>query len=96
MTSSVLTILRSTKLDFYKNTWAVVYGRFETRENLFAARDVNANSYHGIGFGHLGAAPAQLVYRKNDIWNFSDEQVQELLKRKICDGISSLRENNRK
>lgn len=61
-------IKRGTKLRVYKgpgatdwsDTWAVVYGRLETHERLEVA--ITPSGKMGYGFGHLSAAPAQLIY----------------------------------
>ena len=50
-----------------KTGWAVVYGRVETQEELQTAYALDGKSIFPAGFGHLNAAPAQVVYRKNDL-----------------------------
>jgi hypothetical protein len=44
----------------YSDKWYAVFGRFETRLPLQVVRG-GGGTLWGYGFGHLGAAPAQLV-----------------------------------
>ena len=74
-------VLRSTKLRNQHDHWALVYGRLETRERLETVLSKDGKTKHGYGFGHLAGAPAQIVYRKKDVRVFSDQSVQELLKK---------------
>jgi hypothetical protein len=79
---ALLQIMRTTKIREEYHHWAIVYGRFETRAKLEAfldPRDGMSNLYDG--FGHLGFAPAQIVYRKNDFRVLSTEEVDALLKK---------------
>jgi hypothetical protein len=50
-----------------KRSWAVVYGRIETREELRTMVYCNRKLIRPAGYGHLGGAPAQIVYREKDL-----------------------------
>jgi hypothetical protein len=52
--------------------WAVVYGRFETQERLRPSKASGAATDWGNGFGHLSAAPGQLIYQQGAIRLISD------------------------
>jgi hypothetical protein len=52
------------KLSLYNDRWMVIFGRLETRMPLPVVTYPNG-SRRGIGFGHLGDAPAQLVFCKD-------------------------------
>jgi hypothetical protein len=52
--------------------WAVVYGRFETQERLRPPKHYGAATDWGNGFGHLSAAPGQLVYQQTAMRLISD------------------------
>jgi hypothetical protein len=55
------TKLRVLKEYNYGDRWVAIYGRFETRLPLQVAPDGVGNP-KGYGFGHLAAAPAQLIW----------------------------------
>lgn len=55
-----------------KDEWAVVYGRLEARNNLKPPQGNGPNRYWGNGFGHLAAAPVQLVIKQNNIRTIPD------------------------
>ncbi|HYX72512.1 MAG TPA: hypothetical protein VE732_07060 [Nitrososphaera sp.] len=42
--------------------WVVVYGRFETYEELQTYTPSNGKTIYELGFGHLNSSPGQLVY----------------------------------
>ena len=50
-----------------KVQWAVVYGRFEAREELQTVVASDGKTVRRVGFGHLGGSPAQVVYKDKDI-----------------------------
>lgn len=50
-----------------KVEWAVVYGRFETYEELETVFAGDGKTVYGNGFGHLNGSPAQVVYKNKDI-----------------------------
>ena len=50
-----------------KVEWAVVYGRFETHEELRTVVAGDGKTVYGDGFGHLNGSPAQVVYKDKDI-----------------------------
>jgi len=50
-----------------KLTWAVVYGRIETKDQLPTVVAGDGKSIFPAGYGHLNAAPAQIVYREKDL-----------------------------
>ena len=50
-----------------KVEWAVVYGRFETREELQTVVAGDGKTVYGAGFGHLNGSPARVVYKDKDI-----------------------------
>jgi hypothetical protein len=50
-----------------KHEWAVVYGRIETKEHLATVVARDGKSARPAGYGHLNAAPAQIVYRQKDL-----------------------------
>jgi hypothetical protein len=50
-----------------KLEWAVVYGRVETKEELPTVSMREGQSSMPAGYGHLNAAPAQIVYREKDL-----------------------------
>jgi hypothetical protein len=50
-----------------KLEWAVVYGRIETKEELPTAVAGDRKTIVPDGYGHLNAAPAQIVYREKDL-----------------------------
>jgi len=65
-------IKRTTKIRGEYDSWAVVYGRLETHEPLETVLARDGKTVYGVGFGHLGGAPAQVVYREKDIKILSD------------------------
>lgn len=51
-------------------TWAIVYGRIETAEELQTVVMADGNggrTASPAGYGHLNAAPAQVFYKKKDL-----------------------------
>ena len=44
----------------YRTAWAAVFGRFETKEKFQIIR-YSGGELRGVGFGHLGSSPAQLI-----------------------------------
>ena len=56
-----------------KDQWAVVYGRLETRQDLQPPTGSGPYRDWGNGFGHLGAAPVQLVIKQKNILRFADD-----------------------
>ena len=50
-----------------KVEWAVVYGRFETHEELQTVVAGDGKTVYGDGFGHLNGSPAQVVHKDKDI-----------------------------
>lgn len=82
MRGAILHILNTAKsADELRDSWVVVYGRFETYDKLEAVPSKDGKGISYNGFGHLNRAPAQIVYRKKDIRYFSHEQIQEILKK---------------
>ena len=62
--AKLTSVQKTTKLTTYKklnysDKWVAIFGRFETRLPLQVV-DVRG-TLRGIGFGHLGEAPAQLI-----------------------------------
>jgi hypothetical protein len=55
-----------------KEEWAVAYGRLEAKK-LHSVR-VGPNEYRGIGFGHLAAAPVQLVIKQKNLRTIPEGQ----------------------
>jgi hypothetical protein len=47
-----------------KQLWAVVYGRFETQDELRIAYALDGKTVVPGGYGHLRGSPAQLIYRE--------------------------------
>lgn len=62
-------IIKTTKLRSDHDAWVIVYGQLEAKKKLKRG---------GNGYGHLGAAPIQLVYRQMDIKILSEEEVKVL------------------
>jgi hypothetical protein len=56
------TRLRTYKKLNYSDKWVAIFGRFETRVPLQVV-SVGGTS-RGIGFGHLDAAPARLIFNQ--------------------------------
>ena len=50
-----------------KIQWAVAYGRVETQEELQTAYAGDGKSLFPAGYGHLNAAPAQVIYKDKDL-----------------------------
>jgi hypothetical protein len=50
-----------------KLEWAVVYGRIETKAELPVVVASDGKTILPAGYGHLSAAPAQIIYRQNDL-----------------------------
>lgn len=55
------------KLRGPNDRWAIVQGIFETRERLETVLSLDGKTVRGYGYGHLNAAPAQLVFNKMDL-----------------------------
>ena len=55
-----------------KDTWAVVYGRVEVKKKLETVLD-GRGRITGAGFGHLNAAPVQVVVKQTSIRHIRDE-----------------------
>jgi len=55
------------KLPNEKVRWAVVYGLLETKEELETAFSADGSA-RGVGYGHLNASPAQIIYREKDLF----------------------------
>jgi hypothetical protein len=49
-----------------KVEWVVVYGRVETQEELPTVVAEDEKSVSPAGYGHLNAAPAQVIYKDKD------------------------------
>src|SRR5262245_38541516 len=62
---------KTTKLRYDSDAWVIVYGRIETQRKL---KRGSSNGEGGNGYGHLGAAPVQLVFRQNDIKYFFQKE----------------------
>lgn len=58
---------RDTKPCSTNYKWAVVYGRFETYEELRTSIAGDGNTTHPAGFGHLNDSPAQIVHKSKDV-----------------------------
>ncbi len=58
------TKLRVLKDYNYTDKWVAIFGRFETRIPLIAIGREGRGQMMGYGFGHLNAAPAQLIPSK--------------------------------
>jgi hypothetical protein len=56
-----------------KDTWAVVYGRIDARKNL-RTYSIGKNQVRGIGYGQIGAAPAQIVTNETSMRFIKDEE----------------------
>jgi hypothetical protein len=56
-----------------KDEWAVAYGRIEARSELHPPKGSGPDRYWGSGFGHLGAAPVQLVIKQKNLQRIPDE-----------------------
>lgn len=56
----------TTKVRGGYDRWAVVYGLLQTRDPLTTVVSADGKTVWGYGFGHLNAAPAQLVYRRTN------------------------------
>lgn len=56
-----------------KAMWGIVYGRFETPDELQTTVARDGVSVYGVGFGHLNEAPAQLVYKAKDVLLLQDK-----------------------
>jgi hypothetical protein len=56
-----------------KDEWAVAYGRIEARSELHPAKGSGPDRYWGNGFGHLAAAPVQLVVKEKNVRRIPDE-----------------------
>ena len=54
----------SGKLSKYNEKWMAIFGRLETRVPLPVVPNLGGERI-GVGFGHLGAAPAELVFCRN-------------------------------
>jgi hypothetical protein len=60
---------------------AVLYGRLETREVLETYVGGDGNE-HGVGFGHVGYAPAQLVFSDLTIKTLFEGEVKSASKKR--------------
>jgi hypothetical protein len=60
--------------------WAIVYGRFETRNELQVALAPDGVTVLRDGFGHLNVAPAQIVVKKADIKIITEAEAKAILK----------------
>jgi hypothetical protein len=56
-----------------KDKWAIVYGRFETHDELRTAVAGDGVSVYGVGFGHLNESPAQVVHKSKDVLLIPDK-----------------------
>jgi hypothetical protein len=63
----IVELKRRMKPSKEKVEWAVVYGRVETQEELQTAIAGDGKSVFPAGYGHLNAAPAQVVYKDKDL-----------------------------
>ena len=50
-----------------KYYWAVAYGVLETSDNLQTGIAADGKTIIPDGYGHLNAAPAQIIYREKDL-----------------------------
>jgi hypothetical protein len=66
MSKRLVELKARSKLSDDKVEWAVVYGRVETKEELSTVVG-DKTSVWAAGYGHLNAAPAQIVYREKDL-----------------------------
>lgn len=69
-------------IDQWGDAWAVVYGRIEAHEELKTTLALDGKTWYPLGSGHLGAAPAQLVYTPDHITFISEKQAQRLMRTK--------------
>lgn len=63
------------KLRYESESWVIIYGRIETRKKLKRGSNTGEG---GNGYGHLGAAPVQIVYRPKDIKYFVTKESRWL------------------
>lgn len=64
--------LRTARTRETRQHWEIVFGRIETRANLRGPKGTGTARAWGNGFGHLNAAPVQIVIREKNSTYISD------------------------
>lgn len=66
---------------FPRSGYAVLYGRLEAREKLEVFKYPDGHKT-GVGFGHLGIAPAQLVIGDDVIQSLFEKEIRAIVKQR--------------